>query len=340
MPDWKALFAPRVLMTDDRGQSRAIAPDRDLVDQRQFSRRLNRLVSRGQRMSTLRGNAGTGLKVWAVGFLCVVLFFLGGGWVQRQFGGLGLLLWLVALSFTGQWFSRRIKRVAVVRQVAASRVAEGMCGTCGYPLENLVAGQDHCVVCPECGAAWKLSRIVAPFWRAQDVPLKPALCRHWWRVAVGSAPDVGEDDRGRLIEVVDSRLAFLSPERRRRLGSEALRNSRRAMRPAGRGLRLLAWLVCVLSAGLSAWLAVYLWAQMAVEAIVVAVLGSAAAITAACIAVFSDVGIEIGKRRRILLQRGECPACLEPLCTAPDVGDSCLTCPECGAGWLASDVGP
>lgn len=48
------------------------------------------------------------------------------------------------------WFERR--RVSLR---AAAAVELGFCGGCGYGLSELVAEEDGCVVCPECGAAWR-----------------------------------------------------------------------------------------------------------------------------------------------------------------------------------------
>ncbi|MEM1185512.1 MAG: hypothetical protein AAGI53_11005 [Planctomycetota bacterium] len=40
---------------------------------------------------------------------------------------------------------------------AGSRLDDRLCGGCGYPLDGLSLGEDGCVVCPECGAAWNVS---------------------------------------------------------------------------------------------------------------------------------------------------------------------------------------
>ncbi len=45
------------------------------------------------------------------------------------------------------------KRQASLRASAA--VEMGFCGGCGYKLAGLEREEDGCVVCPECGAAWK-----------------------------------------------------------------------------------------------------------------------------------------------------------------------------------------
>jgi len=61
----------------------------------------------------------------------------------------GLPLFLIGATLT--WSERRR-----VSQRAATAVELGFCGGCGYDLRSLVAMEDGCVVCPECGAAWRL----------------------------------------------------------------------------------------------------------------------------------------------------------------------------------------
>jgi hypothetical protein len=41
------------------------------------------------------------------------------------------------------------------RRVAAWRVRLSHCGACAYPLKGLESESDGCVVCPECGGAWR-----------------------------------------------------------------------------------------------------------------------------------------------------------------------------------------
>jgi hypothetical protein len=46
--------------------------------------------------------------------------------------------------------------------VAAALLSEGRCPSCAYRLAAIRAGPDGVTVCPECGAAWRLSRNHAP----------------------------------------------------------------------------------------------------------------------------------------------------------------------------------
>ena len=81
--------------------------------------------------------------------------------------------WAVAGTLVAVFVARvinapvqRVLRNAVAdrRAGAISRAAvrAGLCGGCGYLLEALEATGDGCVVCPECGAAWRVERDLTP----------------------------------------------------------------------------------------------------------------------------------------------------------------------------------
>ena len=58
---------------------------------------------------------------------------------------------------------RGMSRVGLVRDKReyARDVAElGHCASCGYPIDHLTPEDDSCVVCPECGAAWRVGETV------------------------------------------------------------------------------------------------------------------------------------------------------------------------------------
>jgi hypothetical protein len=57
---------------------------------------------------------------------------------------------LAALPWIGQWV-----RMGMARARCKRLLEHGWCGACGYPLQGLPVGNDGCVVCPECGAAWR-----------------------------------------------------------------------------------------------------------------------------------------------------------------------------------------
>ncbi len=45
----------------------------------------------------------------------------------------------------------------MLRWYAERRIARGECGVCEFSLDGLSPEPDGCTLCPECGAAWKLS---------------------------------------------------------------------------------------------------------------------------------------------------------------------------------------
>jgi hypothetical protein len=41
-------------------------------------------------------------------------------------------------------------------ELRSAYIRSQRCASCGYELVGLIADEDHCVLCPECGAAWRL----------------------------------------------------------------------------------------------------------------------------------------------------------------------------------------
>ncbi len=63
---------------------------------------------------------------------------------------LGIPAWLLGL----RWARRR-----KFDAISAIYIDAGRCAGCGYTLADLAAEPDGCVVCPECGAAWRADRL-------------------------------------------------------------------------------------------------------------------------------------------------------------------------------------
>lgn len=70
--------------------------------------------------------------------------------------------WLILLIPTGivSWRIQSFRRF-VATEIVLSRGAESRCFACGYDLKQRQMDKDGCIVCPECGAAWKLSAPVS-----------------------------------------------------------------------------------------------------------------------------------------------------------------------------------
>jgi hypothetical protein len=54
------------------------------------------------------------------------------------------------------WHARRVWPFEGPRALVRGLVGEGLCPSCTYSIEGLTPEGDGCVVCPECGAAWRV----------------------------------------------------------------------------------------------------------------------------------------------------------------------------------------
>lgn len=66
--------------------------------------------------------------------------------------------YFLGVMVSAQFALRRVNAAFVIRNV----VSEGHCGACGYLISNSAPAGDGCVLCPECGAAWKAERWQGP----------------------------------------------------------------------------------------------------------------------------------------------------------------------------------
>lgn len=53
-------------------------------------------------------------------------------------------------------FWRRLNAISIRRADRKFAAARPVCIACGYDLSGLGAAEDGCIVCPECGAAWRM----------------------------------------------------------------------------------------------------------------------------------------------------------------------------------------
>lgn len=61
---------------------------------------------------------------------------------------------------TAIWFmTLNAVRRSKFHKISAIHLEQGQCAACAYRLDELSPEADNCVVCPECGAAWKHDRI-------------------------------------------------------------------------------------------------------------------------------------------------------------------------------------
>jgi hypothetical protein len=242
---------------------------------------------------------------------------------------------LVSIAVVGGSATLASTRSRIGTYLAASAVAEGVCGTCAYPLHGLSPEPDGCVVCAECGSAWSASRIVVSEHQRVPSPRVPLLQREFF--STKRARDMVPDDRGRFIRILDPRLRQLAPEVRTSLpsGEEAALRSelRRVGVVARRALALVAGLLTLfVLVRVLATSSRSTTAQKLATAGVTLVVGGG--IIAGIRLAESDVSP--ARRREILLARGRCPSCGGGLGTA-SAQDGYVAC-RCGASWKAADI--
>lgn len=77
-----------------------------------------------------------------------------------------------------------------------SAAAHGFCGACGYSLRELPLQSDGCIVCAECGAAWRHERLTMGWWQ----PRPHVACSRENRRGLGER--VARDSSGVLVPVL------------------------------------------------------------------------------------------------------------------------------------------
>lgn len=249
-------------------------------------------------------------------------------------GPLGLLTMLVGVPAAFSYFSRETGERRYRRQLGASYVAEGVCGSCGYSLRGLVREDDGCVVCPECGGAWSEDRIVAPVWDAERPSLPPEM--HAWKRFAMHVPrramrTIG-DARGRLVPVADPNLRVWRTTR----DPEALAPARGALKRVG-----LTWRIVVALLALVPWsgvvsLVVLSLREDAPMGALEVVVGALLLVLGAGIVLASVRGDLFRPPRTVaktLLRFALCPACGDDLQHGRHLADRCTVCRTCGATW-------
>ena len=81
--------------------------------------------------------------------------WLDGKMMSLWAGLVAALLLVNAVVQTLAWRRAPASRAAVDYLVQMAK-ASCLCASCGYNLRNLPTEPDHCTLCPECGAAWRL----------------------------------------------------------------------------------------------------------------------------------------------------------------------------------------
>ena len=257
------------------------------------------------------------------------------------FGFIGpwaLLGVLVATPAAMNYFTRETGERRFRRELAASYVAEGICASCAYSLKGLPDEPDGCVTCPECGAAWRAERIVAPTWDddGPTLPRGPVAPARWLRWEESAASRTTGDAQGRLVPIADVRLALWEPERRAEIGPERLAALRRKLWRMG-----LTWRAMVLIASLIPLSAVASFAIMWIRGTMrPGTLELAAMALATIIGAMVLLAGLLGSRfasvervAREIAREGLCPTCGESLPNGRAIGNERIVCLACAATW-------
>ena len=198
------------------------------------------------RMRAVLSQGGSS-PLWAVVVSCIVGAAVGIAIITGARFMPGLPMWVpgvVVAVIILTVASIRSARSAGRRAAAAADLflREGRCAGCAYVLDGVAPAADGCVVCPECGAAWKRSRIgtapavAAALHEHRRRVYQPTMRERWMPGVRGLL--LTTDARGVAAHVSNPRLRDLGPSDLARLGEHRVRDLQRAIgwRHRGKGL--------------------------------------------------------------------------------------------------------
>ncbi|MFN7019700.1 MAG: hypothetical protein ACK4WH_00045 [Phycisphaerales bacterium] len=327
---------------DDRGRAVAVIYPSSLavgssdLDRAPIMARFLRGVIRAESERITPGRVVLGVVV------CIVLLVIS-SWVRRAIPGAPPMTGVAV--FVGGLIAMALVSRAQTRQthgglLSATAVSAGLCGSCGYSLGNLSAEPDGCLVCPECGAAWRACRVTRPHWAVVGDPFAPRerspRVLRWLGLLPADRVLLGPDARGAYFRMIDRHLYLLPRSARQTLGPERCAKLRRAVGRIGLIRRVLTALL-PLALGLRLIILAF-W-----ESRGTAPMGrteSALLLFLAGTLVLATVGVIRGhlfcrndRRGAMMASLGVCGACGDELAGLPVQADGLVTCGGCGAGW-------
>lgn len=307
------------------------------------------------RMRAVLSQGGSS-PLWAVVVSCLV----GAGVGVAIFAGArfmpGLPMWvpgIVVGVIILVVASVRSSRSAGRRAAAAADLflREGRCAGCAYVLDGVAPASDGCVVCPECGAAWKRSRIgtapavAAALHEHRRRVYQPTMRERWMPSVRGLL--LTNDARGVAAHVSNPRLRDLGPADLARLGEQRVRDLRSAIgwRHRGKGL-LISLGLCP---GLFAFGAMIVRTRPTGSMLsTLAAFGTFAfgALVIVLLLGFlytmlvGDSGLSGKRVAGEFVMRGVCPQCLATLDDITPQADGVKVCGGCNAAWQSAAAAP
>lgn len=276
-------------------------------------------------------------RIW-LGALVIPMFVLlglgAGHLVDSAFGSAGYALIGGALlgGIGGYFLIEALSKQAKLRanqRVIGHMLADGVCPSCAYSINGLIAENDGCRVCPECGAAWSNDCILREHEFRQEAETSDRRPR-FGRSATAHRKRLQADHRGELVPIVgrDLRWAIATApnddvrERLTACRDDAARSSR-PVRLLLAGLSLAYWGLMVFATISSA----------RGSGIFGAAVFSVIAFTWAWSFWRGNWGITRPGMCRVMLSGRLCPSCTGDLTGLTAENDGCVVCSECLAAW-------
>lgn len=341
---------------DDRGEPRAITVR--LQQGRGASRtRFDPLVHRFARTGFRHVAIWSGLSALIGIALLAGLVLTLIGWASIRMGfanaytvsgvallGLGVTVLAIAVPRR-----RRSDR----RRLASAIVRFGICPHCVYSLDGASVREDGCVLCPECGSAWRRDRIA----RFSEHPFEHKIERVGPAIRRACAVMGGwrwtRDDRDERVPLFSrTLLATVDPEHPLETRRDTAERLWTCMTTDGGPLRWTLGIVIGLAIMTLAIVGVpgqvmeslassgeMMWFELGMITMQVLLFSAVAAAVVAGI-VWSDLGIPRHRVHRVMIEEDRCPCCGLTFESGECEDDGCATCGNCGAGWRIVSASP
>lgn len=275
----------------------------------------------------------TDAAMW-IGLPIIILLMLSStsrGWLVALLGPFGFLIptLLAAALIAFNWRAR--SRLYHIHPPTV--VAQGLCGQCGYSLRDLLPAEDHCLVCPECGSAWRKERITWPWWSSPRKVERPAARPRPFRFVFYSPENETMDAAQRLVPAITPWAVQHVAEDAQLPAESCWRPIWAELAPIGRvGRAVTSVLIGAGAVSLSVLGAIGVWPLMPMGSIALGLFLSAAGVVLAYAVWCGDLYIVTDDVIRILTSHERCPSCAAKLTRAAD-HEHVVACAHCGSTW-------